>query len=137
MMKYVNRQLYDDAGRLVLRLSVGALVFFHGFAKLGNTGAFTWIVDQLAAQSLPTVLAYGVYAGEIVAPLMILAGVYCRIGALLVLVNMIFAVVLAHGEDLFNLNQNGGWALELQGSFALGALAIALLGSGRFAVKPD
>ncbi len=33
--------------------------------------------------------------------------------------------------------QHGGWRLELQAFYLLGALAVVLMGSGRFAIKPD
>lgn len=129
--------LYYDLGRLVLRLAVGGLMLFHGFAKLGNSGALDWIGRQLADAGLPSVVAYGVFIGEIVAPLMVLAGVYCRVGGALIAVNLCFAVGLAHLPEIFALGQQGGYALELQAFYALGGVALALLGSGRFAVKPD
>jgi putative oxidoreductase len=37
-------------------------------------------------------------------------------------------------KDLGALNKQGGWALELQGMFLFGALAVAFLGAGRFSV---
>jgi putative oxidoreductase len=133
----VSESYYDDLGKVVLRLTLGFLVLFHGFAKLGDGGALNWIGKQLAGSGLPEFLAYGVYVGEVVAPLMIIAGVYCRIGGAVVIVNMLFAILLAHSAELLSLNEQGGWALELQGFILFSALAIALLGSGRFAVKPD
>jgi putative oxidoreductase len=33
------------------------------------------------------------------------------------------------------LNEQGGWALELQGMFLASALALALLGPGRYGVN--
>jgi putative oxidoreductase len=133
----VSESFYDDLGKVVLRLTLGFLVLFHGFSKLGDGGALNWIGKQLAGSGLPEFLAYGVYVGEVVAPLMIIAGVYCRIGGAVVIVNMLFAILLAHSAELLSLNEQGGWALELQGFILFSALAIALLGSGRFAVKPD
>ena len=133
----IDKVLYDNGGKLLLRLTVGGLMLLHGFAKLGDSASLKWIGGQLAGFNLPELLAYGVYVGEIVAPLMILAGVYCRIGGVLMAVNMLFAIALAHGGDIFQLNDHGGWELELQGFYLFGAAAVALLGSGRFAVKPD
>lgn len=133
----MNREYYDNVGRLVLRLNVGGLALLHGVAKLGNGDTLHWIGKQLHGLGLPELLAYGVYVGEIVAPLMIIAGVYCRIGGLLLAVNMLFAVCLAHSGNLFDLNKTGGWELELQGFYLFGAAVVALLGSGRFAIKPD
>lgn len=128
---------YDDVGKLILRLTVGGLMLFHGFAKLGNSGALDWIGRQLTDAGLPSFVAYGVFIGEIVAPVMVMAGVYCRVGGLLIIVNMCFAVGLAHLAEIFTLSQQGGYALELHAFYTFGAAALALLGSGRYAVKPD
>ena len=68
---------------------------------------------------------------------MIIAGVYSRYGAMIVVINMLFAVFLMHSGDLFGLTEHGGWRLELQGFYLFGALAIMFLGSGRQAIKPD
>jgi len=129
--------LYDDAGKLVMRLMLGGLMLFHGIAKLGDGGALNWIAGQLSNLGLPGFIAYGVFVGEIVAPVMIIAGVYCRIGAALLIVNMLFAIGLVHLTELFMINEQGGYALELHAFYTFTALAIALTGSGRFAVKPD
>ena len=51
--------------------------------------------------------------------------------------NMVFAIVLVHTGELFMLTQHGGWALELQGLYLFGALAILFLGSGSMALKRD
>ena len=51
------------------------------------------------------------------------------------MINMLFAVALAHMGQLGMLNEQGGWALELQGMFLGTAVAIALLGPGRFSVN--
>jgi putative oxidoreductase len=133
----LNTPLYDDAGKLVLRLMLGGLMLFHGVAKLGDGGSLNWIAGQLSDLGLPGFVAYGVYIGEIVAPLMIIAGVYCRIGAAILIVNMLFAVGLVHVAELFMRNEHGGYALELHAFYTFTAVAIALTGSGRFAVKPD
>lgn len=129
--------LYDDLGKLVLRVTLGGLMLFHGVAKLGDGGALDWIGRQLSDAGLPAVVSYGVFIGEIAAPLMVLAGVYCRVGAGLIVVTMFFALGLAHVPEFFALNQQGGYALELQVFFTLTAAALILFGSGRFAIKPD
>lgn len=130
--------LHNDAlGKLVLRLSVGGLMLLHGIAKLTSPGSLTWIGDTLQAQGLPSFLAYGVLIGEIVAPLMAIIGIQTRLAGLIMAVNMLMAIFLAHRGELMALNGNGGWALELQGLFLFGALAIMLMGSGRMAYRPD
>ena len=121
----------DDQGRLLLRLTIGGLMLMHGIAKLGGVD---WIGGMLAKAGLPPVLAYGVYVGEILAPLLMIAGLWTRAAALVVVVNMLFAVGLVHMHELAAITKVGAWALETQALFLFGALAIALLGAGRYSV---
>jgi putative oxidoreductase len=50
---------------------------------------------------------------------------------------MIFAIFLVHSHQLLMLTKQGGWQLELQGFYLFCGLALAFLGSGKIAVKPD
>ncbi|MBA2351454.1 MAG: DoxX family protein, partial [Burkholderiales bacterium] len=69
----------DDIGKLVLRLTLGGLILLHGISKVKN--GVEGIAGMLQAQGLPAALAYGVYVGEVIAALLVLAGFYARIGA--------------------------------------------------------
>jgi putative oxidoreductase len=128
---------YDAVGKLILRLSVGGLMLFHGVSKLFNPGSVEFISGRLTEAGLPSALAYGVYLGEVVAPLMIIVGVLTRVGGLVIVVNMLFAILLVHTGDILALTEHGGWRLELQGFYLFCGLALMFLGSGRLAVKPD
>ncbi len=135
----MSNLLESDAwGKLVLRLTLGSLLLFHGISKVMNPARTLESMNGLlTAAGLPTFLAYGVFAGEVLAPILIILGIYSRIGGLMVMINMIFALLLAHTTQLFTITKTGGWALELQGFYLLTGLALLLLGSGRIAVKPD
>ena len=122
----------QDLGKFVLRVSLGLLVLLHGIAKI--TGGIGGIEGMVTAAGLPGWLAYGVYVGEVVAPLMLILGLHARIGAGLVAINMLVAIFLVHLGEITQLNGRGGWALELQGMFLFGAIAVALLGPGRYGV---
>ncbi|MCC5812627.1 MAG: DoxX family protein [Ectothiorhodospiraceae bacterium] len=122
------QSLNDDVGKLILRLTLGILMLFHGIPKI--LGGVAGIKGMLAGAGLPEFIAYGVYVGEVLAPILIIIGFYARWGALLVVINMIFAIFLAHSHELFALNQHGAWALELQGFFLFTALALMFTGPG-------
>lgn len=122
-----------DIGKLILRLTLGILMLFHGVAKLSSGVA--GIKGMLAGVGLPEFIAYGVFVGEIIAPLMLMIGFYSRVGAALIIVNMLFAIGLAHTGDIFALTGHGGWALELQAFFMLNAVALIFLGPGRYKWK--
>ena len=122
----------DDRGKLVLRVLLAVLILFHGVSKLiGGVGP---ISGMLVKHGLPGAFGYLVYIGEVVAPLLILVGVFTRAAALIVVVNMIVALLLVHTRQFFTLNDTGGWALELQGMYLGTAVAIALLGAGRYSL---
>ncbi|WP_313464673.1 DoxX family protein [Achromobacter sp.] len=123
----------DDTGKLILRLTLGILILLHGLSKLMG-GGVTGISGMLSSHGLPGSLAYGVYIGEIIAPVLLIIGVYTRLGGLVIAVNMVVAIMLAHTGQLGSITNNGGWALELQGMFLFTALAIAFMGAGRFSL---
>jgi putative oxidoreductase len=91
-------------------------------------------MERVAGVGLPSALAYLVYAGEVVAPLLLIVGIWTRAAALIVSTNMVVAVLLVHTGQLRELNRFGGWALELQGFYFFVAVAIMLLGAGKFSV---
>lgn len=130
----MNLAVMDDTGKLVLRLVLGLLIIQHGIAKI--LGGIAWLGPVLAAHHLPGFVAYGVYVGEVIAPILIIIGLYTRIGGVLIVINMLFAFWLVHLPHLFTLD-NGHWAFGLQGIFLFSGVAVALMGSGRFAARPD
>lgn len=129
----MNAATQQDLGKFLLRVILGALILLHGIAKI--RGGVDGIGQMLAGHGLPAQLAWGVLVGEVLAPVMLIAGFHARIGAALVVINMAFAVFLVHMGELAQLNGQGGWALELQGMFAFSALALVFLGPGKYSVN--
>ena len=123
----------DDIGKLVLRLTLGILILFHGMPKL--VAGVGGIAAMLEGIGLPTFIAYGVYLGEVLGPALLIIGWYARVGAGLVAINMLFAVGLAHRAEILALGDSGAWALELQGMFLFTAIALLLTGPGRLAIN--
>lgn len=123
----------NDTGKLVLRLTLGILILLHGIAKL--THGIEPIEGMVIGMGMPAFVAYGVYAGEVLGPILLIVGFYARLGAALIAINMLFAIALAHTSELTSLTQTGGWALELQGMFLFSAIALMLMGPGRFGVN--
>ncbi len=123
----------DDYGKLVLRATLGALILFHGLHKVLD--GIEPIKSELMAHGIPDALAYGVYLGEIVGPILILLGVFSRVGAALIAVNMIVAIALTGLGAALALAPSGGYALELEMLYLMAAVAVALLGAGRFSLS--
>jgi putative oxidoreductase len=104
----------EDIGKLLLRLAVGVLLLFHG---------------------VPAFIGYGVYIGEVVAPILVILGVLTRPAALVVAFDLLMAIVLVQRGKFFTLSQSGGWFVELELLYMLGAITIFFLGSGRYAIS--
>ncbi|RKD87629.1 DoxX family protein [Kushneria marisflavi] len=127
----------EHLGKLILRMALGVTLLLHGIAKIGAPGVMDRIGDHLQSWSLPAPLAFGVFIGELVAPLMILAGWRCRIGGALTAINMLFAIVLMRLGAVWALSDTGGWRIETEILMLAAALALMFCGSGRMAVRPD
>lgn len=122
----------DDLGKLFLRTVLGILILLHGVAKIISGPAF--VMSTATDAGLPAAVGYLVYLGEVVAPILLIVGIWSRLAALVIAGNMAFAIYLVHMKQLLTLTETGGWALELQGMFLVSAIALVLLGAGRFSI---
>ena len=114
---------------LLLRFTTAGLMLFHGVGKLMH--GIEPISGLVSKVGMPAWVSYGVLVGEVIAPLLVLAGFWVRAAALVMAINMAVAVALAHSSDLFRVGQSGGYALELQAFFFFCSLVIAWLANGR------
>lgn len=122
----------NDVGRFVIRMAIGGLMLFHGLNKLFYG---TEDVNQiLVSVGAPAFFSFGVFLGEVVGPIMILLGYKTRVGAFLVAIDMVIAILLVHSSQLTQVNELGGWMIELNALYLLGAIALMFLGSGRYAI---
>ncbi len=122
-----------DTGLLILRLTLGILMFLHGIAKIVNGTSF--IRGSLTEIGLPAFFGYGVYIGEILAPLMLIIGYRTRVAALIYVANCLVAMLMVHAGDIFTLTKHGGWGVELLGLYLFGALTLYFTGSGKYALS--
>ena len=130
-MKFLEKN--TDFGLLVLRLSVGVLMLLHGISKLMHGAGF---IEQVVVDNgLPTFIAYGVYMGEVIAPLFIITGFATRVAAVIFAGNCIVATLLVHTAVVFTLNEQGGWMVELLGLYFFGALTLVFTGGGKYALS--
>lgn len=122
----------DDLGKLILRVSLGVILLLHGIGKMIH--GIAHIERMVVANGLPAILSWGVYVGEVIAPAMIILGIYTRLGGVLTTVSMVFAIMLAHRAEIFQLTSGWTWSIELQGLFLFASVAIIFLGAGRYSV---
>ncbi|MEJ2691104.1 MAG: DoxX family protein [Deltaproteobacteria bacterium] len=124
--------LSEDLGKFLLRATLAILLLFHGVSKIQH--GIDPIIGMIVKAGLPSGIAYLVYIGEVVAPVLVLIGFWTRLGGLAISINMTVAVLLVHTSQFFTLAKTGGWTLELQCMYFIGGRTVALLGAGRFSL---
>jgi putative oxidoreductase len=122
--------LSEDIGKLILRVSVAVLMLFHGFAKVSH--GIDKIASNLVKSGFPEFLAYGVYLGEIVFPLLMILGLFTRLAAFGMGVTMVFAIFLVNSEKLFMLSNHGSPVIELPLLYLLVSIVICFIGAGKY-----
>lgn len=123
----------NDLARLILRLGVGGTMLFHGIHKV--THGIDGVFRLMSAHGLPPYLGYGVYLGEVLAPIMLIAGFYSRLAALAVAATMIVAIAVTKGFYPLELSRNGALAIELPLLYLLASFALFLSGPGKYSLN--
>lgn len=123
----------DDVGRLLLRLTIGGLMLIHGVNKL--VGGTEQIGQILSRAGIPAFFSFGVFLGEVLGPIMMVIGWKTKLGGFLVAIDMVIAILLVHAGQLTQVSETGGWMVELNMLYLLGAIAVMFLGSGRYSVS--
>jgi len=114
----------------LLSIGVGILMLFHGVDKILN--GIDFVVQMLEVHHIPysQYLAYGVYLGEVVAPIMLIIGRNLQIAGGLLAVNMLVAIWLVHSDTLFMIQETGAWSIETPLLYLIAGLTIALSKEG-------
>ncbi len=122
-MKNITHIRYHKAmGMLLVRLAAGVVFLNHGWMKLGN---LMGVRSFFSGLGLPAETAIFIAVIEVVGGIMLILGIAPRIAALVLGVEMIVALILVaipHG------------AYELEVMLAAAALAVFLVGGGRYAL---
>jgi putative oxidoreductase len=123
----------SDIAKLIIRLSLGIMMLFHGVEKIIN--GISGVKYLTTNAGLPEFLAYGIYVGEVVVPIFIILGLYARVASVVLALNMLMAIFLAHGGSLFELGKHGAPVIELPLFYLILSISVFLLGSGRYSVN--
>jgi putative oxidoreductase len=122
--------LNPDLALLILRVVLGIIMIYHGWAKVTDLGG---TIEGMTGMGVPAPAVAAIFAtvAEFVGGLLMLVGAFTDIAGLMFAIDMLGAITFVHAKNGFSV-ANGGieWPLVL----AAAALAIALAGPGRYAV---
>lgn len=119
-------------GLLIARLVLGAIFLLHGYQKVVTWG-FPAVTESFAGMGapLPEVTGPVVAVLELVGGALLILGLFTSLAGVLLAIDMVGAAVLVHADNGVFVDA-GGW--ELVGALGAGALALAAVGPGRFAL---
>ena len=130
----------DDVLQLILRLTLGIVIFPHGAQKLlgwFGGGGFSATLQGMTSMGLPAVIVFLVIVAESFGALGLIAGFLTRFSAFGISMVMLGAIFTVHAKVGFFMNwfgqqQGEGYEFHL---LALGiALALMLRGGGKLSV---
>ncbi|MDR0227658.1 MAG: DoxX family protein [Flavobacteriaceae bacterium] len=122
-----------NLGQFLLRLTVGILMLPHGIFKLIN--GHEKIIEQLQANGLPKLLWLGVPIGEVIAPLLLILGIFTRLSSTAIIVTMLMTFVLVHKTTGLSINlEKGAFNAELSLFYLFTSLVIILIGPGNYTI---
>jgi putative oxidoreductase len=128
MIRHLNKQLYEkNLGLLLIRVGTGLVFFMHGITKLQSIG----MVNSFFTKSLglPPGVAMLVAVIEVVGGAMLVLGVFTRVAAVVLGIEMLVAIFLTGGPA------KGGWEQhELEALLMAVSFGLVYTGSGKFSL---
>lgn len=124
----------SDYAALVLRVASGALFIAHGLMKV-FVFTIPGTVGYFESLGLPGFVAYLTILAEVGGGLALILGLATRAVSVALIPVLLGATWVHSGNGWVFSNANGGWEFPLFWAIVQGA--IALLGSGAYALKPS
>lgn len=125
-MRYLDR--CQPLALLVLRIVLGVIMIGHGYHKV--FGGMQHTVDSISKLGLPGWTAYLSAYTEFFGGILVIAGLFTRVVALAILIDMLVAIGKVHWKN--GLLGEGGYQFPL--SLAAIAFALILFGPGPIAL---
>jgi putative oxidoreductase len=120
---------------LVVRVLVGVIMAAHGWQKLqAGPSGFGQALAGLGVP-LPEVMAYVVTFVELIGGILLIVGLFSRVAALLLTINLVVAILLVKVNiGLLSPPDGSGVGAELDLALIAGFLVVLLAGPGRLSV---
>ena len=119
---------------LAVRAIVGVIMAAHGLQKLlAGPGNFGGVLAQLGVPA-PTLTGYVVTLVELGGGILLVVGLFSRLAALLLTIDLVVAILLVKVGVGFLSPEGGGAGAELDLALIAGFLAILFAGPGRISL---
>ena len=124
-----DKSCMQDLGLLMLRLIIGAVFIYHGFAKVSNIEGTLSFFSTIGLGNI--MLVYLAAYGEFIGGIMLILGICTRYIAIMLAIIAAVALYSVHLQAGFNI-MKGGYEYAL--TLMVVSLAISLMGSGKYSI---
>ena len=121
-MKFLDR--LHPLALLALRMALGAVMIAHGAQKA--FGGMPRFMGMLQSMGIPPILAYLTTAAELGGGILLVLGLFTRVAALSILIDMCVAIAKVHFKN--GLKGPGGYEFPMMCGIV--AFALIFLGAG-------
>ena len=123
----------QNIGLLILRVTIALTMLIYGITKL--IFGIDFIKDLFTIHGLPSFLSYGIYIGEIVAPILIIIGFRTKLAGLIFAFNCFIAIIMVQLPNLLKLNEFGGWSIAPIFIYMIFGISLIFTGAGKYAIS--
>lgn len=127
-----NKLENKDLGVLILRITIGGLMLFHGVTKLIH--GHHAVKGMLISKGLPAFLWLMVPLTEVLAPVLLIFGLFTRFSAFGIALMMLASLFVAFGWSAFSIGIHGGLTAELNLLFLGAACTLVFTGAGKYSI---
>jgi len=124
----------NDLGVLVMRVTLAILILFHGWYKVVN--GIDMPMARMESWGIPGFLMYFAYISEVLAPLLIIAGLFCRLSTLAIFVTMLVVLYIDIKTGI-GFDIHGAPTNETQLFYLLVSAALFFTGPGRYCIAKN
>jgi putative oxidoreductase len=135
------RRLREDLTPLLLRVIAGLIFIPHGFTKVFGSGGAAAFAKDMPAYGIPATLGYLAAYAELFGAILLVAGLFTRLHALLLAGTMAVAAFVVQLPDALHEAEHGPLrmfavvrGIELPLSLLGVTVALVLLGPGRISL---
>ena len=140
-MRLSMKRTGTDVAVLLLRVALALIFIPHGWSKVMGTGGVAAFVQDLPSYGIPAFLGYIAAWSELAGSMLLLFGLLARVDAFLLACTMGVATFVVQLPDALRDRQPGANAyfaamhgIELPFALLAAALAVVILGPGRFSL---
>jgi len=120
----LDNEMFRNIGLLLFRFAIGGFMMVHGWQKLTNFDALSAVFPDPIGVGSSVSLALIIFA-EFFCSILIVFGLLTRLATLPLIIGMIVAAFVIHGNDPFSVKELSLFYLSLY-------FALAFLGGGKY-----